>query len=73
MLSRNKQRKLSSRPKPKHKATLEEKAAFWAAVDMERYYNELEYREKVEKAWDRHRYLYDDEARTYLDGASRKD
>lgn len=73
MLSRNKQRKLSSRPKPKHKATQEERIEFWQSVDMERYYNETEYREKVEKAWDRHRYLYDDEARTYAAGTNRKD
>ena len=73
MLSRNKQRKLSSRPKPVHRATLEEKAAFWAAVDMERYNNELEYREKVEAAWHQHKYLYDEQARIDTLGTNRED
>lgn len=40
---------------------------------MDKYWTSSDYREKVEQAWDKHKYLYDHEARTNLERASRED
>lgn len=40
---------------------------------MEKYHNNLDYREKVEHAWDKHRYLYDLNVQYDLERADRED
>lgn len=40
---------------------------------MDKYWVNSDYREKVEAAWDKHKYLYDNEARTNLERANRED
>ena len=57
--------------KKKRHASYSERNEFWQSVDMDRYHNDNDYREKVEHAWDQHRYLY--ETRTDLAGANRED
>lgn len=59
--------------KKKHHASYSQRNEFWQGVDMDKYWTSSDYREKVEQAWDKHKYLYDHEARTNLERASRED
>ena len=52
--------------KKKHHASYSQRNDFWQDVDMDEYYNNLEYREKIEKAWDNHRYLWDERTKETL-------
>ena len=54
-------------------ASYSQRHEFWQSVDMELYHNNLNYREKVERAWDKHRYLYDYEARIDIERTSGED
>lgn len=47
--------------KKKHHASYSQRNDFWNDVDMDEYYMSDIYREKVDKAWDNHRYLWDKE------------
>lgn len=55
--------------KKKHHASYSQRKEFWENVDMDKYWNDADYRDKVEYAWDKHRYLYDNEARSDVDRA----
>lgn len=59
--------------KKKRHASYSQRNEFWQGIDMDKYHNNADYREKVEKAWDNHRYLYDEQARTDLARADRED
>ena len=54
-------------------ASYSQRKEFWDTVDMDKYFNNTEYREKVEHAWDKHRYLYDYEARIDIERTSGED
>ena len=45
--------------KKKRHASYSQRNEFWQGIDMDRYHEDSNYREKVEKAWDQHKYLYD--------------
>lgn len=44
----------------KSHASYSQRNEFWESVDMDLYHSSESYRIKVEKAWDQHRYLYDE-------------
>ena len=44
--------------KKKKHASYSQRNEFWQSIDMDRYHSDEDYREKVEHAWDQHRYLY---------------
>lgn len=59
--------------KKKQHASYSQRHEFWQDVDIDKYWADLNYREKVEAAWDKHKYLYDNEARTNLERAAGED
>lgn len=56
--------------KRKTHASYSQRNEFWQSVDMDKYWADTNYRDKVEKAWDKHRYLYE---RTDFDRTGRED
>ena len=56
--------------KKKHHASYSQRNEFWQNVNMDKYWASTDYREKVEAAWDKHRYLYE---RTDFERASGED
>lgn len=56
--------------KKKTHASYSQRNEFWQTVDMDKYWADTDYREKVEHAWDKHRYLYE---RTDFDRTGRED
>lgn len=59
--------------KKKTHASYSQRNEFWQGVDMDLYFSSENYRDKVERAWDKHKYLYDNEARTDFDRTGRED
>lgn len=59
--------------KRKTHASYSQRNEFWQDVDMDKYFADSDYREKVEYAWDQHRYLYNNEARIDAQRTDRED
>lgn len=59
----------------KQHASYSQRNDFWQDIDMDTYFMSDIYRDKVDKAWDQHRYLWDKKYENGIDplGTDRED